>query len=132
MEKKLSRSGWLFILAATVLLAVFLIYPVLYSLYLSLTSAKEGVTSFVGLGDLTGARLLAEIGDDRTRFADARALKAFAGLLQGSGVITLFAVLFHRHQTRVVARRPLGPSGPTAGARIQRAAPARLVYLDEA
>jgi lactose/L-arabinose transport system permease protein len=51
MEKKLSRSGWLFILAATVLLAVFLIYPVLYSLYLSLTSAKEGVTSFVGLGN---------------------------------------------------------------------------------
>ena len=37
------------------------------------------ITSFVGLADLTGARLLAEIGDDRTRFADARALKAFAG-----------------------------------------------------
>jgi hypothetical protein len=29
------------------------------------------ITSFVGLADLTGARLLAEIGDDRTRFADA-------------------------------------------------------------
>jgi transposase len=37
------------------------------------------ITSFVGLADLTGARLLAEIGDDRTRFVDARALKAFAG-----------------------------------------------------
>jgi transposase len=37
------------------------------------------ITSFTGLGDLTGARLLAEIGDDRSRFADARALKAFAG-----------------------------------------------------
>jgi transposase len=36
------------------------------------------ITSFVGLADLN-ARLLAEIGDDRTRFADARALKAFAG-----------------------------------------------------
>jgi transposase len=32
-----------------------------------------------GLGPLTGARLLAEIGDDRTRFTDARALKAYAG-----------------------------------------------------
>lgn len=32
------------------------------------------ITSFVGFADLTGARLLAEIGDDRTRFADARAL----------------------------------------------------------
>ena len=37
------------------------------------------ITSFPGLGDLTGARLLGEVGDDRTRFADARALKAYAG-----------------------------------------------------
>jgi transposase len=28
---------------------------------------------------VTGARVLAEIGDDRARFADARALKAYAG-----------------------------------------------------
>ncbi|MBO4209013.1 IS110 family transposase [Micromonospora echinofusca] len=39
----------------------------------------EIVTSFPGLADVTGARVLAEIGDDRTRFADARALKAYAG-----------------------------------------------------
>ncbi|MEV8504592.1 IS110 family transposase [Actinoplanes sp. NPDC051475] len=37
------------------------------------------VTSFPGLADVTGARVLAEIGDDRARFADARALKAYAG-----------------------------------------------------
>ncbi|MFI7431899.1 IS110 family transposase [Micromonospora sp. NPDC049836] len=37
------------------------------------------VTSFPGLADVTGARILAEIGDDRSRFADARALKAYAG-----------------------------------------------------
>lgn len=37
------------------------------------------ITSFPGLADLTGARVLAEIGDDRKRFADARALKAYAG-----------------------------------------------------
>jgi transposase len=37
------------------------------------------ITSFPGLGDVTGARILAEIGDDRTRFADAKALKAYAG-----------------------------------------------------
>jgi transposase len=37
------------------------------------------ITSFPGLADLTGARLLAEVGDDRTHFADARALKAYAG-----------------------------------------------------
>lgn len=37
------------------------------------------ITSFPGLSELTGARVFAEIGDDRSRFADARALKAFAG-----------------------------------------------------
>lgn len=37
------------------------------------------LTSFPGLADLTGARVLAEIGDDRTRFSDDRALKAYAG-----------------------------------------------------
>ncbi len=36
-------------------------------------------TSFPGLGELPAARLLAEIGDDSTRFADARGLKAYAG-----------------------------------------------------
>ena len=35
--------------------------------------------SFPGLGPLLAARVLAEIGDDRTRFADARGLKAYAG-----------------------------------------------------
>jgi transposase len=39
----------------------------------------EIITSFPGLGSLTGARVLAEIGDDRSRFADARSLKAYAG-----------------------------------------------------
>lgn len=39
----------------------------------------EIITSLPGLGPLTGARVLAEIGDDRSRFADARALKAYAG-----------------------------------------------------
>ena len=37
------------------------------------------ITSMPGLGPLTGARVLAEIGDDRARFADARALKSYAG-----------------------------------------------------
>ncbi|MBF6314059.1 IS110 family RNA-guided transposase [Nocardia farcinica] len=37
------------------------------------------ITSFPGLADLTGARVLAEIGDDRNRFTHARALKAYAG-----------------------------------------------------
>jgi Transposase/Transposase IS116/IS110/IS902 family len=37
------------------------------------------ITSFPGLGPLTGARVLAEIGDDRSRFADAKGLKGYAG-----------------------------------------------------
>ncbi len=37
------------------------------------------ITSFPGLGALTGARVLAEIGDDQSRFADAKGLKAYAG-----------------------------------------------------
>lgn len=39
----------------------------------------EVITSFPGLSVLSGARVLAEIGDDRERFADARAIKAYAG-----------------------------------------------------
>ncbi|WP_327241299.1 IS110 family transposase [Streptomyces sp. NBC_01320] len=39
----------------------------------------EILLSFPGLGVQLAARVLAEIGDDRSRFADARALKAYAG-----------------------------------------------------
>ncbi len=49
------------------------------------------ITSFPGLGPLTGARVLAEIGDDRTRFQDAKGLKAYAGaapITRASGKIT--------------------------------------------
>jgi transposase len=37
------------------------------------------ITSFPGLADISGAIVLAEIGDDRNRFSDDRALQAFAG-----------------------------------------------------
>ncbi|ADI11726.1 IS117 transposase [Streptomyces bingchenggensis BCW-1] len=39
----------------------------------------EILLSFPGLGVQLGSRVLAEIGDDRARFADARALKAYSG-----------------------------------------------------
>jgi transposase len=39
----------------------------------------EVLTSFPGIGPLTGARVLGEIGDDRTRFDSARGLKSYAG-----------------------------------------------------
>ena len=40
------------------------------------------ITSFPGLGEPSGARALGELGDDRTRFADARVVKAYAGSAQ--------------------------------------------------
>jgi transposase len=49
------------------------------------------LVSFPGLGPVLGARLLGEIGDDRTRFATARGLKAYAGtapLTRASGTKT--------------------------------------------
>lgn len=58
---------------------------------------RQIITSFVGLADLTGARVLAELDYERTRFADARALKAFAGsapVTKASGRSTRVT---HRH-----------------------------------
>jgi len=55
------------------------------------------ITSFPGLGLLAGARVLAEIGDDRSRFPDPRGLKAYAGsapITRASGRKT---VVMHRH-----------------------------------
>ena len=66
------------------------------------------ITSFPGLGTLTGARVLAEIGDDRERFADARGLKAYAGsapITRASGKKT---VVLHRH----IKNRRLAAVGP--------------------
>jgi transposase len=37
------------------------------------------ITSFPGLAEISGAIVLAEVGDDRARFVDDRALQAFAG-----------------------------------------------------
>jgi hypothetical protein len=62
------------------------------------------ITSMPGLADLTGARVLAEIGDDRNRFADARGLKAYAGsapVTRASGKST--AVLHRRVKNQRLA-----------------------------
>jgi hypothetical protein len=62
------------------------------------------ISSFPGLGTVLGARILAEIGDDRTRFASARGLKAFAGtapITRASGMKTIVT-------RRVVRNKRLG------------------------
>ena len=53
-------------------------------------------TSFPGLGELPAARLLAEIGDDRTRFSDARGLKAYAGAAPVTRASGKKLVVLHR------------------------------------
>lgn len=55
------------------------------------------ITSFLGLADSTGARVLAEIGDDRGRFADARALKAYAGSAPVTRASGRSITVTHRH-----------------------------------
>lgn len=51
MEKKLNKRGWMFIVPVFLLLAAFLLYPIIYSFYLSLTSTRGIVSSFVGFGN---------------------------------------------------------------------------------
>jgi transposase len=54
------------------------------------------ITSFPGLADLTGARVLGELGDDRARFADARSVKAFAGSAPVTRASGRSVVITHR------------------------------------
>jgi transposase len=64
----------------------------------------EIITSFRGLSTVLGARILAEIGDDPTRFATARGLKAFAGtapITRASGMKTVVT-------RRIVRNKRLG------------------------
>ena len=86
----------------------------------------EIITSFPGLGNLAGARVLAEVGDDRTRFADARGLKAFAGsapITRASGKKT---VVLHRH----IKNRRLAAVGPIWVLASLRASPGARRHFD--
>jgi transposase len=58
----------------------------------------EIITSFPGLGALSGARVLAEIGDDRSRFADARRVKNQR--LAATGYMWAFAAMAHSDGAR--------------------------------
>jgi transposase len=84
------------------------------------------ITSFPGLGMLAGARVLGEIGDDRTRFADARGLKAFAGsapITRSSGKKT---IVLHRH----IKNRRLAAVGPIWALGSLRASPGARRHFD--
>lgn len=84
------------------------------------------ITSFPGLGNLAGARVLAEIGDDRARFADARGLKAFAGsapITRASGKKT---IVLHRH----IKNRRLATVGSIWALASLRASPGARRHYD--
>jgi transposase len=84
------------------------------------------ITSFPGLGNLAGARVLAEIGDDRTRFADARGLKAFAGsapITRASGKKT---IVLHRY----IKNRRLAAVGSIWALASLRASPGARRHFD--
>jgi transposase len=55
------------------------------------------ITSFPGIGALTGARVLAETGDDRSRFTDAKGLKAYAGAAPVTRASGKTKSVTHRH-----------------------------------
>lgn len=85
----------------------------------------EIITSFPGLGVITGARVLAELGDDRDRFTDPRALKAYAGaapVTRASGKIQL---VMHR---RVKNDRLAAAGYVWTFAALTKSAPARAHY----
>lgn len=50
-EKDQNRYGWMFVSLALILVGIFLIYPVIYSLCLSTMQSKGIVNKFVGLGN---------------------------------------------------------------------------------
>ncbi|MER7780593.1 IS110 family transposase [Streptomyces sp. NPDC096191] len=65
------------------------------------------ILSFPGLGIQLAARVLAEIGDDRQRFADARGLKAYAG----SAPVTRASGKKHHVARRMVKNDRLNHAG---------------------
>ncbi|MFI0372053.1 IS110 family transposase [Actinomadura sp. 1N219] len=83
------------------------------------------ITSFPGLGDQSGARLLGEIGDDRARFSDARSLKAFAGSAPVTRASGRSQVITHR---RVKNDRLAGVGFTWAFAALTASPGARIHY----
>lgn len=84
------------------------------------------ITSFPGLGALTGARVLAEIGDDRSRFTDARGLKAYAGSAPVTRASGKSIAVLHRR----VKNRRLAAAGYTWAFAALTASPGARAHYD--
>jgi transposase len=87
---------------------------------------SELITSLPGLGEVLGARVLGELGDDRVRFADARSVKAFAGtapLTRASGTRRVVSM-------RAVRNKRLGQAGYLWAFSLLRQSPGARAHYD--
>lgn len=85
------------------------------------------ITSFPGVGTITGARILAELGDDKHRFADARALKAYAGAAPVTRASGRSHVVMHRR----VKNNRLASAGYIWAFAALSASPAARAFYDQ-
>jgi transposase len=86
----------------------------------------EIITSFPGLGPVLGARLLGEIGDDRSRFHDAKGFKAFAG----TAPVTRASGRKRSVTRRVVRNKRLGQVGYLWAFSLLTASPGARAHYD--
>jgi transposase len=84
------------------------------------------IASFPGQGELTGARILGELGDDPTRFTDARGLKAYAG----SAPITRASGRVRSVTTRRIKNQRLAAAGYVWAFSALTASPRARVHYD--
>jgi transposase len=84
------------------------------------------ITSFPGIGALTGARVLAETGDDRSRFTDAKGLKAYAGAAPITRASGKHRSVTHRH----VKNNRLAQAGYTWAFSALTASPGARAHYD--
>lgn len=85
-ELKRQKVGWYFIAPVAILLSIFLLYPIFYSFYLTLTSTRGTLTKFTGLANY------------RKLFTDPLFFKAlkntFRILLLQVPLMLIFALMF--------------------------------------
>lgn len=86
----------------------------------------EIITSMPGLGPVLGARVLGEIGDDRSRFHDARGFKAFAG----TAPVTRASGKRRSVTRRVVRNKRLGQAGYLWAFSLLTASPGARAHYD--
>ncbi len=86
----------------------------------------EIITSMPGLGPVLGARVLGEIGDDRSRFQDAKGFKAFAG----TAPITRASGKRRSVTRRVVRNKRLGQVGYLWAFSLLTASPGARAHYD--